>query len=57
MTIILHNLSWHYVFYYIGAIGVVLGIFWLVKVRDPLIIQKLTNRSSTIFAKAAASRN
>lgn len=36
MTIILHNLSWHYVFYYIGAIGVVLGIFWLVKVRDPL---------------------
>ena len=35
MTIILHNLSWHYVFYYIGAIGVVLGIFWLVKVRDP----------------------
>ena len=35
MTIILHNLSWHYVFYYIGAIGVVLGIFWLVKVKDP----------------------
>ena len=36
MTIILHNLSWHYVFYYIGATGVVLGIFWLRKVRDPL---------------------
>ncbi|NUL39501.1 MFS transporter [Kosakonia sacchari] len=36
MTIILHTLSWHYVFYYIGAIGVVLGIFWLIKVRDPL---------------------
>ncbi|QZE28079.1 MFS transporter [Pantoea ananatis] len=36
MTIILHNLSWHYVFYYIGAIGVVLGIVWLFKVRDPL---------------------
>jgi MFS family permease len=36
MTIILHNLSWHYVFYYIGAIGVVLGIFWLLKVKDPL---------------------
>lgn len=35
MTIILHNLSWHYVFYYIGAIGVVLGIFWLAKVKDP----------------------
>ena len=36
MTIILHNLSWHFVFYYIGAIGVILGIFWLVKVRDPM---------------------
>ncbi|CRH28735.1 MFS transporter [Pantoea ananatis] len=36
MTIILHNLSWHYVFYYIGAIGVILGIVWLFKVRDPL---------------------
>ncbi|QHM94907.1 MFS transporter [Kosakonia sacchari] len=36
MTIILHTLSWHYVFYYIGATGVVLGIFWLIKVRDPL---------------------
>jgi ACS family glucarate transporter-like MFS transporter len=39
MTIILHNLSWHYVFYYIGAIGVVLGIFWLVKVKILLTIQ------------------
>ena len=28
MTLILHNMSWHYVFYYIGAIGVVLGVFW-----------------------------
>ncbi|SKA62128.1 MFS transporter, ACS family, glucarate transporter [Pantoea ananatis] len=36
MTIILHNLIWHYVFYYIGAIGVILGIVWLFKVRDPL---------------------
>ncbi|PZD66345.1 MFS transporter [Pantoea ananatis] len=36
MTIILHNLSWHYVFYYIGAIGIILGIVWLFKVRDPL---------------------
>ncbi|MCW0305724.1 MFS transporter [Pantoea ananatis] len=36
MTIILHNLSWHYIFYYIGAIGVILGIVWLFKVRDPL---------------------
>ncbi len=34
MTIILHNLSWHFVFYYIGAIGVMLGIFWLMKVRS-----------------------
>ncbi|VEA00227.1 glucarate transporter [Salmonella enterica subsp. salamae] len=36
MTIILHNLSWHFVFYYIGAIGVMLGIFWLMKVKDPM---------------------
>ncbi|MDJ0034400.1 MFS transporter [Pantoea allii] len=36
MTIILHHLSWHYVFYYIGAIGVILGFLWLYKVRDPL---------------------
>ncbi len=57
MTIILHNLSWHYVFYYIGAIGVVLGIFWLVKVKDPSHHPKLTRRSSIIFVKAAAYRN
>ena len=36
MTIILHNLSWHFVFYYIGAIGVILGIFWLIKIKDPM---------------------
>ncbi|CRJ34792.1 glucarate transporter [Salmonella enterica subsp. enterica serovar Typhi] len=36
MTIILHNLSWHFVFYYIGAIGVMFGIFWLMKVKDPM---------------------
>lgn len=40
MTIILHNLSWHFVFYYIGAIGVILGIFWLVKVRIPCTIRR-----------------
>ncbi|WP_373170340.1 MFS transporter [Klebsiella sp. Q11] len=44
MTIILHNLSWHYVFYYIGAIGVVLGIFWLVKVRDPSYHPKINQQ-------------
>ncbi|VFS72051.1 D-glucarate permease [Raoultella terrigena] len=44
MTIILHNLSWHYVFYYIGAIGVVLGIFWLVKVKDPLHHPKINQQ-------------
>ncbi|WP_315707811.1 MFS transporter [Brenneria uluponensis] len=36
MTIILHNLSWHFVFYYIGATGVILGALWLIKVKDPL---------------------
>ena len=40
MTLILHNMSWHYVFYYIGAIGVVLGIVWLAKIRDPKINQQ-----------------
>ncbi|MBJ7221926.1 MULTISPECIES: MFS transporter [unclassified Brenneria] len=35
MTVILHNLSWHYVFYYIGAIGVVLGGFWFIYVQEP----------------------
>lgn len=35
MTIILHNMSWHYVFYYIGAIGIILGIIWLIFIRDP----------------------
>lgn len=44
MTIILHNLSWHFVFYYIGAIGVVLGIFWLIKVRDPMHHPKINQQ-------------
>lgn len=47
MTLILHNLSWHYVFYYIGAIGVVLGAFWLIKVRDPLHHKKLSQEELT----------
>ncbi|WP_409309692.1 MFS transporter [Pectobacterium sp. B1J-3] len=41
MTIILHNLSWHYVFYYIGAIGVVLGIFWFIYVQEPFKSKKI----------------
>lgn len=36
MTIILYTWSWHYVFYYIGGIGVLLGIVWLWYIRDPL---------------------
>lgn len=35
MTFILHFWSWHYVFYYIGIIGVVLGVLWLLYIRDP----------------------
>ena len=35
MTIILYTWSWHYVFYYIGAIGILLGVFWLMYVQDP----------------------
>lgn len=44
MTLILHNMSWHYVFYYIGAIGVVLGIVWLAKIRDPLQHKKINQQ-------------
>lgn len=36
MTFIVHMWSWHYVFYYIGLIGVVLGGLWLLYIRDPL---------------------
>ncbi|WP_192459406.1 MFS transporter [Musicola keenii] len=41
MTIILHNLSWHYVFYYIGAIGIILGALWLMYVQDPYRHKKI----------------
>ncbi|MCL2899344.1 MFS transporter [Brenneria tiliae] len=41
MTIILHNLSWHYVFYYIGAIGVALGGLWFIYVQDPFRHKKI----------------
>ena len=44
MTIILHNLSWHYVFYYIGAIGIVLGVLWLIKVKSPLQHDKINQQ-------------
>ena len=36
MTLILYTWSWHYVFYYIGGVGVFLGIFWLWYIRNPL---------------------
>lgn len=36
MTIILHTWSWHYVFYYIGGLGIFLGVIWLWMIRDPL---------------------
>lgn len=36
MTIILHTWSWHYVFYYIGGLGIFLGVIWLWVIRDPL---------------------
>jgi len=44
MTIILHNLSWHYVFYYIGGIGIILGIFWLGFVQDPFKHKKINQQ-------------
>ncbi|RLM16803.1 MFS transporter [Gibbsiella quercinecans] len=51
MTIILHTWSWHYVFYYIGMIGVVLGILWLVYIRDPLRHKKV-NQAEIAYIKA-----
>ncbi|PHI32183.1 MFS transporter [Budvicia aquatica] len=41
MTFILHFWSWHYVFYYIGIIGVVLGVLWLLYIRDPMRHKKV----------------
>nr|WP_113865562.1 MFS transporter [Brenneria salicis]NMN92549.1 ACS family glucarate transporter-like MFS transporter [Brenneria salicis ATCC 15712 = DSM 30166]RBP64568.1 ACS family glucarate transporter-like MFS transporter [Brenneria salicis ATCC 15712 = DSM 30166]RLM31346.1 hypothetical protein BHG07_05820 [Brenneria salicis ATCC 15712 = DSM 30166] len=41
MTVILYHLSWHYVFYYIGAIGVVLGLFWFIYVQEPFKHKKI----------------
>lgn len=41
MTFILHFWSWHYVFYYIGMIGVVLGVLWLLYIRDPMRHKKV----------------
>lgn len=51
MTIILHTWSWHYVFYYIGMIGVVLGVLWLVYIRDPLRHKKV-NQAEIAYIKA-----
>lgn len=36
MTFIVQTWSWHYIFYYIGGVGVFIGIAWLWYVRDPL---------------------
>ncbi|OON41504.1 hypothetical protein BTJ39_05245 [Izhakiella australiensis] len=36
MTWIVQGWSWHYIFYYIGAVGVALGLLWLWYLRDPL---------------------
>lgn len=51
MTIILHTLSWHYVFFYIGAIGIILGIVWLIKVKDPLHHPKV-NKAEIEYIKS-----
>lgn len=36
MTYILQEHSWHYIFYWAGGVGVVLGGVWLAFIRDPL---------------------
>jgi len=35
MTWTLHYLSWHYIFFWTGGAGVILGAFWLAYVREP----------------------
>lgn len=35
MAWILHSFSWHYIFFWCGGIGVVLGFVWLKYVQDP----------------------
>ncbi len=35
MTWTLHYFSWHYIFFWTGGVGIILGIFWLVWVREP----------------------
>lgn len=35
MTWILHAWSWHYIFFWTGGVGIVLGLFWLKYVREP----------------------
>ncbi|KAA5613934.1 MFS transporter [Rhodovastum atsumiense] len=35
MTWTLHAFSWHVIFFWTGAAGVVLGLFWLAYVREP----------------------
>jgi ACS family glucarate transporter-like MFS transporter len=35
MTWTLHSFSWHYIFFWTGAVGVLLGVFWLLYVREP----------------------
>ncbi len=51
MTIILHNLSWHFVFYYIGAIGVILGVFWLIKIKDPMHHPKVNSTGNRLYSR------
>lgn len=35
MTWTLHAFSWHFIFFWTGAVGVLLGLFWLSFVREP----------------------
>jgi ACS family glucarate transporter-like MFS transporter len=35
MSWTLYALSWHYIFFWTGVVGIVLGVFWLAYVREP----------------------
>lgn len=51
MTLILQTWSWHAIFHWAGAVGVVLGLLWLWYVRDPLR-HKQVNQAEIDYIRA-----
>ncbi len=55
MTWILHSLSWHYVFYFIGLIGVGIGMAWLKYVKDPVAHPKVSSEEIEYIRQGGGS--